>query len=82
MDKKYYMILNVVLLVIIAITFYFQVKYFAQPGIVQWLPLVILGIVLLLSFISKRKMNKEEWYIAQQKAIQKSKEEKSKEGEA
>jgi hypothetical protein len=68
------MIINIALLVVIAITFYFQVKAFGQSGIMQWLPLVILGIVALTSFILKKKMNKESWFLEQQKTLQKSKE--------
>ena len=76
MERKFYLIGNIGLLVIIAITFYFQVKAFGEPGIMQWLPLVVLGIVALSSFILKKQMNKETWFKEQQKAKQ------SKESEA
>jgi len=68
MDRKYYVTLNIALLVAIGITFYFQVKSFGKPGIMQWLPLVVLGVVALCSFILQRQMKKEDWFINQQKS--------------
>jgi len=70
MDKKYYLAINVSLLVMIGITFYFQVKSFNQPGAMQWIPLIVLGAVALTSFILQKKMKLESWYLEQIKIQQ------------
>ncbi|MBD3262973.1 hypothetical protein GF374_01170 [Candidatus Woesearchaeota archaeon] len=62
MKQRVYVMLNVFFLVILAITFYFQVQAFKNGDWYQWLILVIIGIIGAISYYLNKKMKKEKWY--------------------
>ena len=54
-------------LIILAITFYFQVQAFRERSSMQWILLIVIGIVGLTSYLLSKQMKKEQWFLEMQK---------------
>ena len=61
MKQIYYNAINITLLIILAITFYFQVQAFRERSSMQWILLIVIGIVGLTSYLLSKQMKKEHY---------------------
>ena len=62
MKRAIYTIIHIILLLILAISFVFQVKAFGTEDPFQWYALIIIGIVGLTSYLTGKQMKKEPWF--------------------
>lgn len=67
MNQKIYIGSYILLLTILAITFFFQVRAFSEKSWAQWYLLIIIGIVFGVSYFLNKNMKKEQWFIDIQK---------------
>ncbi len=76
MKKYFYMTIFGVMLALLAITFYVQVKTLGAGNNYQWYLLAVIVVVGIGSFYISKRMKEENWFKNQQKAIRTKKKKK------